>query len=43
MKKFKDFIGDCIIEIMVGLLYIIAPFAIIGGLCHGFYEKNKKK
>lgn len=43
MKKIKDFIGDCIVELMVCSLYIICPFAILGGMCSGFLVKIKNK
>lgn len=47
MKKITDFIGDCIVELMVGVLYVIFPLAtltgMIAGLCEKYYNKAIKR
>lgn len=39
MKKITDFIGDCIVELMVLSLYILFPLAHLAGLCCGYCSK----
>lgn len=43
MKKIKDFIGDCIVELMVCSLYILFPLATISGMACGLVCKVLKK
>lgn len=47
MKKITDFIGDCIVDLMVGVLYVIFPLAtltgMIAGLCEKYYNKVIKR
>lgn len=39
MKKVTDFIGDCIVELMVCMLYIVFPLATLTGMAAGLCEK----
>lgn len=47
MKKITNFIGDCLVELIVCVLYIIFPLAtltgIIAGLCEKYYYKVSKR
>lgn len=47
MKKITDFIGDCLVELMVLVTYIIFPLAtltgMIAGLCEKCYNKAIKR
>lgn len=47
MKKITDLIGDCLVELMVGVLYVIFPLAtltgMIAGLCEKCYNKAIKR
>lgn len=47
MKKITDFIGDCLVEFMVFVMYIIFPLAtltgMIAGLCEKYYNKVIKR
>lgn len=38
-KKITDFIGDCIVELMVLSLYVLFPLAHLAGLCCGYCSK----
>ena len=47
MKKVTDFIGDCLVELMVLVMYTIFPLAtltgMIAGLCEKYYNKAIKR
>lgn len=47
MKKIKDFIGDCLVELIVCITYIIFPLAtltgMIAGMCEKYYNKVIKR
>lgn len=47
MKKITDFIGDCIVEMIIGVLYILFPLAtltgMIAGVCEKYYNKVIKR
>lgn len=47
MKKITDFIGDCLVELIVCVMYIIFPLAtlagIIAGVCEKYYNKVIKR
>lgn len=43
MKKVTDFIGDCIVELMVCVLYIVFPLATLTGMAAGLCEKYYHK
>lgn len=43
MKKVTDFIGDCIVELMVCVLYIVFPLATLTGMAAGLCGKYYRK
>lgn len=47
MKKIKNFIGDCLVELMACVTCIIFPLAtltgMIAGLCEKYYYKVIKR
>lgn len=47
MKKITNCIGDCLVELIVCVLYIIFPLAtltgMIAGLCEKYYYKVIKR
>lgn len=47
MKKITDFVGDCLVELMICVIYILFPLAtltgMIAGLCEKYYNKAIKR
>lgn len=43
MKKITNFIGDCLVEFIVFVMYIIFPLATLTGMIAGLCEKYYKK